>query len=381
MKIIAFYLPQFHSIPENDEWWGEGFTEWKNVKKAQPLFKDHYQPRVPLNGNYYNLLDDEVKKWQINLAKKYGVYGFCFYHYWFDGKLLLEKPIEQFKDNSELNHPYCMCWANENWTNAWVADKDPKTLMSQRYGDKPEWKTHFDYLLPFFLDDNYIKEEGKPLFVIYRPEIIDCLNEMLDYWQALAVESGLSGINFAYQQLPFYLKKDKDDSRFRYNIEYQPGYALHDMKTNDKDKSSSILYKFRTSIREVINTIDKTFKTNFIAKFAGNKLRLIDFNEAWKSIIKRGPTNNKSIPGSFVGWDNTPRRQNGTVYTGSTPAAFQEHMINQIKNARDIYKTDKIFLFAWNEWAEGGYMEPDEKYKYGYLEALNNALIETGEKE
>ncbi|MFE4714638.1 glycoside hydrolase family 99-like domain-containing protein [Paenibacillus sp. NPDC056722] len=380
MKIIAFYLPQFHTIPENDAWWGEGFTEWVNVKKAKPLFKDHYQPRVPLNGNYYNLLDDEVKKWQISLAKEYGVYGFCFYHYWFDGKLLLEKPLEQFRDNSELNHPYCICWANENWTNAWVADKDPKTLMAQKYGQKPEWKKHFDYLLPYFLDDNYIKEEGKPLFVIYRPEIIDCLNDMLDYWQELALANGFNGINFAYQQLPFYLMKDKDDSRFRYNIEYQPGYALHDLKINSSHKSSA-MYKYRTTIRQVINKIDKTFNTNFTAKFAGKKLSLIDFNEAWREIINRRPTNNKSIPGAFVGWDNTPRRANGSIYTGSTPTLFKEYMVKQIENARDHYNTDKIFLFAWNEWAEGGYLEPDEKYKFGYLEALNEALIETDEKE
>lgn len=141
MKIIAFYLPQFHNIPENDEWWGNGFTEWTNVKKAKPLYEGHMQPRVPLGGNYYNLLDDNVKIWQADLAKKYGVYGFCYYHYWFNGKMLLEKPMEQMLANKEVDIPFCICWANEPWTKAWVGD-ERKLLIAQEYGQEEEWKQH-----------------------------------------------------------------------------------------------------------------------------------------------------------------------------------------------------------------------------------------------
>ena len=215
MKIIAFYLPQFHEIPENNEWWGNGFTEWVNVKAAKPLFKGHEQPRIPLNKNYYNLLDNNTIRWQIDLAKKYGVYGFCFYHYWFDGHMLLQKPMEIMKNDSNLNIPYCICWANENWTNAWKADGNVKTLIQQKYGDKEEWKKHFLYLLSFFKDPNYILEDNKPFFVIYRPEIIPCLNNMLDYWQELAKENGFNGIVFAYQQLSFHLMQNRDDSKFK----------------------------------------------------------------------------------------------------------------------------------------------------------------------
>ena len=160
MKIIAFYLPQFHNIPENDEWWGDGFTEWVNVKKAKPLFDGHVQPKEPLNDNYYNLLDDNIKIWQAKIAKEYGVYGFCYYHYWFNGKLLLEKPMEQMLNNKKIDIPFCISWANEPWTKAWVNEK--KVLIPQSYGGVNEWKEHFDYLLPFFKDERYIKVHNKP---------------------------------------------------------------------------------------------------------------------------------------------------------------------------------------------------------------------------
>ena len=192
MRIIAFYLPQFHNIPENDEWWGDGFTEWVNVKKAEPIYEGHEQPRVPLDGNYYNLLDDDVKIWQAELAKKYGIYGFCYYHYWFNGKLLLEKPMEQMLENKKVDLPFCVCWANEPWTRAWVGEK--KVLIGQEYGTEKEWKEHFDYMLPFFRDDRYIKEDNRPLYVIYRPEIIPCLQEKKALEEQIAKDDQLGAM-------------------------------------------------------------------------------------------------------------------------------------------------------------------------------------------
>ncbi|NQJ22121.1 glycoside hydrolase family 99-like domain-containing protein [Streptococcus suis] len=379
MRPIAFYLPQFHAIPENDEWWGEGFTEWTNMKAATPLFDGHLQPRIPLDKNYYNLLDEKTMEWQVELAKKYGLYGFCFYHYWFNGHMLLEKPMEMMLNNPNINFPYMICWANEPWTNAWKADGNEKTLIAQHYGREKEWKQHFEYLLQFFKDKNYIVENNKPMLLIYRPEIIECLNEMLDYWNELAIEAGFSGIDFAYQQVSYYLLDNKDESRFKYRVEYQPGYARYDVQKQSAGLSQYLL-PIKTKIRNIVYGFDKKAKTNLSSKLTRQKLSFEDYDELCQSIINRKADDEKSVAGMFVDWDNTPRRgDRGRVCLGSTPEKFQHYMTEQIKNVNENYQNDMLFIFAWNEWAEGGYLEPDERNKYGYLEALKAALIE-GEK-
>lgn len=389
MKTIAFYLPQFHAIPENDEWWGKGFTEWVNVKKAEPLYEGHYQPRIPLSENYYNLLDIDVMKWQVSLAKKYGLYGFCFYHYWFGGHKLLEKPVDAFLEHTEIDFPFCLCWANEAWTNAWVSSQN-KVLIEQNYGSQQEWKEHFDYLLPFFKDKRYICVDGKPLMVIYRPELIDCLNDMLDYLQQLAKENGLAGLTFAYQQVFFAEQKDKDDSRFAYQIEYQPSYAWRDMDKGGHKFLSAAKKKLITGLENHWSKMsDKRKKTCWGKAFElvldrvrdihPQGLTIQNYDEVWKTVLSRKPTNEKSVPGAFVDWDNTPRRrQTGRVFEGASPEKFEKYMTIQIRRAKEVYHKDMLFLFAWNEWAEGGYMEPDEKYGHAYLEALHNALKANG---
>ena len=372
MKVIAFYLPQFHEIPENSEWWGEGFTEWVNVKKAKPLFEGHVQPRVPLNNNYYNLLDSETQVWQANLAKKYGVYGFCYYHYWFDGKLLLEKPMENMLSNQEVDLPFCICWANEPWTKAWVGEK--KVLIPQVYGTRKDWEEHFYYLLPFLKDKRYICENGKPLLVIYRPEVIECLNEMLDCWTELARQNGLQGLTYAYQNIDFDLQKNKDDSRFTYNIEFQPLYARYDMFKNK--------FKHLKAIRrKVAAFVERKIGVDLMKYGAGvfNSLQ-VDYDKTWNKILTRTPESEKNVPGAFVGWDNSPRKgEKGEVYVNDTPDKFRNYLSQQIKRAKEVYHKDLIFMYAWNEWAEGGYLEPDTRSEYGNLEAIYHALEENDE--
>ena len=379
MDIIAFYLPQYHAIPENDKAWGKGFTEWVNVQNSKPLFEGHRQPRIPLNRNYYNLLDVNVQRWQAKIAKEYGVNGFCFYHYWFNRHLLLEKPVENFRDAKDIDMKYCLCWANEPWTKAWVS-KDYEVIMPQKYGDRAEWIDHFNYFLTFFNDDRYIKRNNKPFLVIYRPSEISCLNEMLSCWRALAVENGFDGLDIAFQTINFDLEKDPRRDLFDYDIEYQPSYAQMDMERYHFAFLRKIKRKIDAyimskeggkaiDIHQLINK--KNIKNN----------NLMSYDDLWQKILERTPIDNKCIPGAFVDWDNSPRKgEYARICDGATPEKFERYMSELIKHTRDVYKKDMIFIYAWNEWAEGGYLEPDEDYGYGYLEGIKKALIENGYK-
>lgn len=377
MKIISFYLPQFHSIPENDEWWGKGFTEWVNVKKARPLFEGHEQPKVPLAQNYYNLLDKDVMRWQAKIAKDYGIYGFCFYHYWFDGHLLLEKPLENYLSDQTIDFPYCICWANENWTNLWVSDKR-KVLIAQTYGGVDEWKKHYNYLKKFFKDKRYIRINNKPLLVIYKPDLIPRIREMLELYTNLAMQDGFEGICFACQRPDSLLDGNNSDlSSFDYCIEYQPIFAFSSVYNR-----SNLLW-LRKLKRRILLNIEKYLHitaTNFKLSRIKDNLTIYSYDELWNSIIQSDPMTDKSIPGAFVNWDNTPRRgARGSVVDGATPLKFKKYLKQQIIHAKKDYKQDMMFVFAWNEWGEGGYLEPDERYGYGYLNAVYEALKETDE--
>ncbi|MCR5703795.1 MAG: glycoside hydrolase family 99-like domain-containing protein [Eubacterium sp.] len=370
MKTLALYLPQFHTIPENDEWWGKGFTEWVNMKKAKPLFEGHYQPRIPLNNNYYDLSDVNVMRWQTKIAKEYGIYGFCVYHYWFHGHKLLEKPMEQYLNEKDIDFPFCFCWANEHWTNAWVSSEN-KILIEQDFKDRDDWKAHFEYFLPFFKDDRYIKENNKPFLVIYLPSIIEPLDEMLEYWNQLAIENGFDGMEFAYQHYMYYLDESKDKSSFDYGIEFEPNLSMNEIKP--KSKATLELLKIKLSV--FLQT-----KLHIYLKLRKKNAEQIDYDAVWDNVLRREPKNDKMIPGAFVDWDNTPRKkEKGSLMVGASPEKFEVYFDKLIQKAQKKYKTDKIILFAWNEWAEGGYLEPDEKYGYGYLEAIRNVLKKNNE--
>lgn len=375
MKVIALYLPQFHTIPENDRWWGKGFTEWVNIKKAKPLFPGHNQPREPLYDNYYDLSDVEVMRWQANIARENGVYGFCFYHYWFQGKLLLEKPVENFL-HSNIDFHYCISWANEHWTNQWVSDKWD-VLIEQRYGGEPEWTEHFEYLLPFFKDERYIKFQGRPVFVIYRPNLIDCRKEMLECWNKLAIKEGFPGICFVFQRAePILLNRNIDMSMFDYCAAYQPGLAVANI-ISDKQH-----FKIARRIKkDFFHFLEQHFKfdsRSIVLTPQGRELRIDDYDEVWNRILKDPDIFPNMIPSAFTDWDNTPRRGNkGSVMKGASPEKFEKYLERLIIKSNQKYDTDMMFLFAWNEWAEGGYLEPDKLNGYGYLNAIGKALEAT----
>jgi len=379
MNILAWYLPQFHETKENNEWWGKGFTEWTNVKKAKRLYSDQQQPRVPLNNNYYDLSDINTIKWQISLAKRFGIYGFCMYHYWFDGKLLLEKPVEMYLHNKELDFPFCLCWTNERWTNSWKSD-DAKILIDQYYGDETNWEKHFQYFLAFFKDERYIRVNGKPFLGIYVPQDIDCLKEMTSYWQKRAVECGLPGISLFYQGIEWNDDKKKDDSMFDYEVLMEPALGMKEIR---KKKNKSV-YK----LKEILLTpfIRRLFRNplfylnNKIMGKWNEKSPSYSYEEVWQNTINRMPYSPKTIPAAFSDWDNTCRKQErGTYLSGSNPEIFKKYFRQLVLRARTVYKKDMMFFFAWNEWAESGYLEPDTQNGYGYGDAIHEVLEELNE--
>lgn len=365
MKILAFYLPQFHTIKENNEWWGEGFTEWTNVKAARPSYKGHAQPRVPLNKNYYNLLNVETLKWQANLAKKYGIYGFVYYHYWFSEGMLLEKPAELMLKNPEVKMPFCFSWANHTWRKSWASKADA-ILRKQTYGDEEEWTRHFYYLLPFFRDKRYIRIDGKPLMILYDPKGVKVFPRMITLWQKLARKEGLEGLAICHQDNRFDHEKSENRDFYDYGIEFQMNAAVLEFVAHSK--------KF--AAERVLNRVAD--KLPFLRCKATTMH--YSYDEIWNLVLNKQPSGPTWFPGAFVDWDNTPRRMNrGQLCTDVTPEKFHSYLSQQIRRAREVYHKDYLFMYAWNEWGESGYLEPDELYGYGMLEAVRDALNENDE--
>jgi len=350
LKLIAFLLPQFHQVPENDIWWGEGFTEWTNTRKSRPLYRGHQQPKRPLDDYYYDLTDSAARLWQANLARTYGIYGFCYYHYWFKGKRLLEKPFNQVLQLGQPRFPFCLSWANEAWTRKWDGGEG-HILQPQDYGNEHDWERHFDELLEAFVDERYIRVNNKPLFLIYRPGNIPRCEEMLHFWNTLARRNGLEGIYFARTLGGFTVPQQKG---FDASVEFEPHYTF-------AHHSNGNLWNYMT-------------KENM-------KHLVVDYDSVWQTILKRSPHRDGETiyPGAFVNWDNTPRLgERGQSCIGASAGKFQRYLSRQIHRAVTMYESEFMFINAWNEWAEGAYLEPDQHHRFQYLEAVRNALVENG---
>lgn len=378
-KIIAFYLPQFHTIPENDEWWGKGFTEWRNVKSAEPLFQGHNQPRIPLNNNYYDLSQLRTLKWQCELAREYGIYGFAMYHYWFNGHLLLEKPMEMLLNHPEIGINYCISWANHDWTDAWKAkERAPRTLIAHDFDDEQDWVDHFNYMLPFFKDKRYIMEDGKPMLIIYIPNAISKLNQILKLWDDMAKREGFKGISFVYQFAASATDNSWDRSGFAHGIEMNPQYInlLTKSQAEPQRLMSFRTLKFIKKIKKLLGIQKTLYFRNYLKP---NSVRRLDYDICWQNIISHTPVNRDMLPCAFTDWDNTPRHKySGYLYDGVSPEKFKKYFLQLLIKSGKDYNSDFIFIFAWNEWAEGGYLEPDSKYGYGFLEGIKEALEEYG---
>ena len=372
-KLIAMYFPQLHAIPENDEWWGEGFTDWVNVRQAEPQFEGHNQPRIPLNNNYYDQSQLETLRWQIDLAKKNGLYGFCHYHYWFDGKQLLETPTNLMLQHKDLDMPFCLSWANETWSRRWDAS-DYDVLIKQTHPpDKRRWKLHFDYLIKAWTDDRAIKVDGKPVFVFYRPQYISDIDGLMDYWRELAVGAGLKGLYFMVQKNWEFSQRDYLQG-FDAIFQFQPFESLYSPSFENSSKVyrsiASLFHRLPESTQSLLRAVRTRFR---------QKLEFWDYDAVWNNIIQiRNDPELPVYPGAFVDWDNTARYgKRARLFKDANPERF-EHWFSQLVDtmeARDLPE-DFIFLNAWNEWAEGAYLEPDEKYGYGYLHAIRRQLAQ-----
>ncbi len=351
MKIVSMYLPQFYESEENNEWWGKGYTDWVAVKRAMPIFKGHNQPREPLGDRYYNLLEKETLIWQLKLMKKYNIYGQCFYHYWFkNGKRILDKPAENLLKWKDIHMPFCFSWANESWVRSWSAIVDSNVwaqkfepsktgaegngvLLEQGYGGKSAWKQHFDYLLPFFKDERYIKIHGKPVFMFYRSDNIPCLTEMIDCWNQWGKDSGFPGI-----------------------------YCIGG-NASSKRALDAVYFHATGSM----------FPPNYYK--TDKSVRTISYEEVWKYIIAQGKMSEKgTYIGGIVDFDTTPRKgKNGVVITGCDSSIYEKYL-KKLLNINEKLGSEITFINAWNEWGEGMYLEPDKKNSFAFLSATKRAL-------
>lgn len=359
IKLLAYYLPQFHEIPENNEFWGKGFTEWCNVKKAKPLFWGHKQPKVPYKKNYYDLSDPNVMVSQMKMAKKYGIYGFCFYHYWFgEGKILLEKPVENILTNSDADLPFCIAWANEDWVKTWHGSGGgDRLLIKEKYGDAKEWTAHIEWLLRFFKDPRYIKKNNRPVLLLYNTSQIPCREKMLELWDKKVKDAGFDGIWLIAM-------KKTDTDRVKYkgvsaSVSFEPRRTR---QSTDKFKSVWCQYKLKNG--------EKLSKIPILKHFLYTSF---DYDTINKTILERKCGANE-YRGIFTNYDETPRRKEWSlIFKGSTPAKFQYYLEQNIK--KSIREGNEfLFINAWNEWGEGACLEPDEQYGYAYLKAVRNAL-------
>ena len=359
MKILAIYLPQYHEVKENNKWWGKGYTEWTAVKKAKPLFKGHVQPKMPLNNNYYDLSDESAKtwKWQAELANKYGIYGFCIYHYWFKGRQILEKPMEILLKHKEININYSIIWANEDWTRTWYGNSK-EILLKQEYGSEQDWEKHFLYLLKYFRDERYIKIDGKPVVNIYRSHHIKDLGKIRSCWNKLAKNNGFSGVYIVAANNHGPIEKRAEFVDAYYNFE--PGYTLK----HRLSKLKTFKYIISVASRRLYNRLVK-----------GSKVVEHMIDAKWiydRNYKSNGNIGNRVFVGSFTNWDNTPRvSYRGIIYKNTTPDNFY-HNLKEIQ--RNINSDDFVYINSWNEWGEGCYLEPDSIHRFDYLEMIRKII-------
>ena len=370
LRSIAVYLPQFHPIPENDEWWGKGFTEWTNVTKAKPLFKGHHQPHIPADFGFYDLRLSEVMEMQAAAAKQYGIYGFMFYHYWFNGKRILHTPLDNYRDKVKSDFPYFLCWANENWSRKWDGSDD-EVLLRQNYSEQDDIE-HLRFLCSFFKDKRYIRIDDKPVLAVYKTELMQDAGKTASVWRETAKQCGFKDLYLIRVEATDW---DTVPSTigFDASIQFQPDWRnlyKHLIPQNIPEKILNKIYDSKYAGR----VYRKLFKKR---PYSFPHL-VIDYKKFSEDFYSGQTTSYKRFPCVMPSWDNYPRRQNGNamIFHNADPELYGKWLHTVAKNFKP-YSAEENFIFinAWNEWAEGNHLEPSLKWGNAYLEETHKALL------
>jgi lipopolysaccharide biosynthesis protein len=353
-RSIAFYLPQYHPIPENDAWWGKGFTEWTNVTKSKSLFSGHYQPRIPADLGFYDLRIPEVRQAQADLASAYGISGFCYYHYWFEGDRLLERPFNEVLASGKPDFPFCLCWANHSWARGWMGE-EKEVMLKQTYSFEDDLN-HIKWLIHAFADPRYIRVKGRPLLLIYRPTDLPDSQKTVEIFRTECLKQGIPE--------PYLIGVDGHSPRFDFKtvafdgtLKFEPQLGVLSDFMDDRLKLSKLTRNLKFSV-------------------VSSKLKIYDELRS-RHLMESQSRDFPTYPCVFVSWDNTPRKGvDGIVMTNSTPGGFETALSERVQSIIDKPFDDRlIFINAWNEWAEGNYLEPDLKYGTQYLEAVKRVML------
>lgn len=352
IKPIAIHLPQFHPTPENDAWWGKGFTEWTNVTKTTPRFEGHYQPHLPADLGFYDLRLEEARLAQEALAKAYGIHGFCYYHYWFNGKKMLYEPLDRKLENPKEDFPFMLCWANEDWTRAWEASEN-KVLLKQDYNFDDDLN-HIKHLLTFFKDPRYIRVNDKPVFIVYRPELFPDIKRTIQIWREEVKKAGLPDLYLGYAQKS---QIDFLSEGFDFAFEFQPNFGRLPNPIGNRTLKR-IKAKIQSLVKGKPNTVSSVY----------------DYQD-YVNVQKKEPFNAPIYPGATPMWDNSARKNKAFILNNSTPTKYK----NWLKNIKDNYPWKEVpenfvFINAWNEWAEGNHLEPCQKWGKDYLEVTKEVF-------
>ena len=372
VKPIAIVLPQFHPTVENNEWWGKGFTEWTNVVKGVPRFKGHYQPHLPQDLGFYDLRLPETRKAQADLAAKYGIYGFCYYHYWFNERRILEEPVDAILESGEPQFPFMLCWANENWTRNWDGGYE-KVLLEQKYSLQ-DFVEHARHLVSYFKDKRYIRVNGRPVFSIYKDKEIPNLKEGLDAFRGELRNSGIDVYLCRFERrIGTSEDSDKAYSIFDAGIEFQPLTKQFGSFTHTNTRHRQISYYFNPG-RYYRWACRKIFGRAMLADLRIPYIKVVE-NDLECDFQNKYPI----FPGVSPGWDNSARRTKSSalILYDSTPELFKQWIKGKIRITDWTLVPEKfLFINAWNEWAEGNHLEPCERWGSLYLEAVQQALEE-----